>query len=77
MTEGNTWARWQSRCDCCGRFMLPGSPGTSWVNVPHSDVSIGDERDRCAACTEKHGAAQAAPGYVKHLVQGTVPKIQP
>jgi hypothetical protein len=45
----------------------------SWVNVPHSDVSMGDERERCAACTKKHGPAKAMPGYVEHLVQALIP----
>jgi hypothetical protein len=69
----NRWAKWQHRCDCCGKFVIPGQPGSSWVNVPHSDVSYGDERERCATCTAKHGPADAQPGYVKHLVQGVVP----
>jgi hypothetical protein len=33
---------------------------------------MGDERERCEACTNKHGPAEAMPGYVKHLVQGVV-----
>lgn len=65
-------AQWQTRCDRCGRFLLPGAPGSSWVRVPFTDVSPGDERDRCAACTAKHGPAKAMPGYVEHLVQGVV-----
>ena len=70
-------ARWQTRCDCCGRFVLAGQPGSSWVMVPCSDVSIGDERERCAACTKKHGPARAAPGYVTHLVEGVVAESAP
>ncbi|MBK8667765.1 MAG: hypothetical protein IPN21_18230 [Burkholderiales bacterium] len=66
-------AKYQPRCDRCGRFVLPGSPGSSWVHVPDSHVSVGDDRERCAACTKKHGPAQAMPGYVTHLVQGVVP----
>ena len=66
-------AKYQPRCDCCGRFVLPGSPGSSWVNVPFTDINAGDERERCAACTKKHGSAKAMPGYVEHLVQGVVP----
>lgn len=69
-------AKWQARCDCCGRFVLPGSPGSSWVHVPDSHVSVGDDRERCAACTKKHGPAQAMPGYVTHLVQGVVPEAE-
>ena len=65
-------AKWQTRCDCCGRFMLAGSPGSSWVMVPATDMNSGDERERCHACTKKHGAAQAGPGYVTHFVQGVV-----
>ncbi len=60
-------------CDRCGRFTIPGAPGTSWVCVPYSDVSSGDERNRCAPCTKKHGPAQAFGDYVRHLVEGVVP----
>lgn len=67
------WAQYQPRCDCCGRFVRPGAPGSSWVMVPCSDVSMGDERERCPACTEKHGPAQCGPGYVEHLCCGVVP----
>ena len=66
-------AKWQTRCDCCGRFVLPGLPGSSWVHVPDSHVSAGDDRERCAACTKKRGPAKAMPGYVEHLVRGVVP----
>lgn len=66
-------AKYQPRCDCCGRFVLPGAPGSSWVNVPFTDNNAGDERERCAACTKKHGPAKAMPGYVEHLVCGVVP----
>lgn len=66
-------AKYQPRCDCCGRFVLPGLPGSSWVNVPFTDINTGDERERCAACTKKHGPAKAMPGYVEHFVQGVVP----
>jgi hypothetical protein len=63
-------------CDTCGRFTVPGSPGTSWVHVPACDIpgEFGDERDRCAKCTEKYGPAQAAAKYVAKLVSGTIPK---
>jgi hypothetical protein len=64
-------ATFQLRCDCCGRFMRP-APGTSWVFVPDSDVSVGDERERCARCTADHGPARAMPGYVTHLVEGVI-----
>lgn len=68
--RGDEEMNWQPRCDCCGRFVTPGQPGASWVMVPCSDVSYGDERERCALCTSKHGPAEAMPGYVKHIVQG-------
>lgn len=67
-------AQYQTRCDCCGRFVRPGSPGSSWVMVPCSDVSTGDERERCAACTDKHGPAACGPGYVKELCCGVIAK---
>lgn len=58
------------RCDCCGRFFPLGQPGSSWVNVPAIDVPgwmDGEERERCADCTKKHGQAEpykaVKPGY--------------
>lgn len=59
-------------CDKCGRFTLPGAPGTSWVHVPDSDVSMGDDRERCARCTAKHGPVRSNGDYVRHLVEGVV-----
>lgn len=66
---------WRPKCDCCGRFMRPGAPGTSWVMVPASDIpgEYGDERDRCAACTKERGPAVCAPKYRADLCCGTVP----
>ena len=57
------------RCDYCGRFMRP-EPGASLVFVPHSDISFGEERDRCRTCTEKHGPVTCSPQYVAHLCCG-------
>ena len=59
-------------CDTCGRFVNPGQVGSSWVCVPYSDVSMGDERYRCARCTQARGPAQAMGDYVRHLVEGIV-----
>jgi hypothetical protein len=68
--------RWreQWRCDRCGRFVTPGVPGSSWVQVPDSDINAGDERERCAACTRNYGPAKCGPGYVKRLCCGVVPE---
>lgn len=63
-------AQYQTRCDCCGRFVRPGIPGGSWVMVPATDWNSGDERERCPACTEKHGQAHCGPGYVERLCCG-------
>lgn len=66
-------AQYQTRCDCCGRFVRPGAPGSSWVMVPATDWNSGDERERCPACTEKHGPATCGPQYVARLCCGVVP----
>ena len=66
-------AQYQTRCDCCGRFVRPGTPGGSWVMVPCSDVSMGDERERCPACTEKYGQAHCGPAYIEHMCCGMNP----
>ena len=68
------WAKWPN-CDKCGRFFVTGMPGTSWVHVPDSDVSWGENRERCARCTEKHGPAKPFGNYVEELVCGAVPRI--
>ena len=66
-------------CDCCGRFTVPGAPGSSWVMVPSIDVpgwDYGDERERCPRCTEKHGPATPSrwPTEVRYdMVCGVVP----
>ena len=66
------WAKFQLRCDKCGRFVLAGQPGSSWVMVPGTDWDYGDERERCAACTAKYGPATCNSGYVKELCCGVV-----
>lgn len=59
-------------CDRCGRFVS--GPGTSHVMVPYSDVSMGDERDRCRACTDKYGPALCSPQYRRDLCCWTMPE---
>jgi hypothetical protein len=62
------------RCDTCGRFMTPGAPGTSWVMVPDCPpMGFGDERERCAPCTERDGPAECSPTYRRDLCCGVVP----
>lgn len=70
-------AQYQCRCDRCGCFVRIGAPGTSWVNVPAIDVpghTSGDERNRCAKCTDKHGPAVCGPQYRADLCCGVMPK---
>lgn len=60
-------------CDSCGRFFRVGEPGSSWVMVPGIEVpghECGDERERCAKCTAKHGPAVCGPAYKKELCCG-------
>lgn len=66
------------QCDLCGKFFPHGQPGSSWVSVPAIDVPgwmSGDERERCAPCTTKHGAAQphqqVKPGYCAGVIPST------
>ena len=66
-----------NKCDTCGRFMSLGQPGSSWVMVPAIDVpghTFGDERERCATCTERHGPAVCGPEYVKESCCGIYPR---
>jgi len=64
------WADYQPRCDKCGRFVVSGAAGGSWVMVPATDWNMGDERERCAACTEKYGQARCSPAYVEAICCG-------
>lgn len=60
-------------CDSCGRFFRVGEPGSSWVMVPGVEVpghESGDERERCAKCTVKHGPAVCGPQYKRDLCCG-------
>lgn len=66
----NYWAQYQTRCDCCGKFIRAGDKGGSWVMVPYSDVSFWDERERCPTCTSKFGPATCGDAYVKSLCCG-------
>ena len=61
-------------CDKCGRFMVPGLPGTSWLHVPDTEVNTGEDADRCVKCTAKHGPLRPAGVYVLLLVCGTIPE---
>lgn len=63
-------------CDRCGQFFSGTQPGSSWVFVPNSDVSMGDERNRCASCTARHGPA-TAPGYTPGIAYGVIEKTEP
>ncbi len=57
------------KCDKCGRFFSP-SKGGSWLFVPDSDVNMGEERERCSGCTEKHGALTTGGRYVDAICCG-------
>lgn len=56
-------------CDCCGRFVSPGAPGTSWSRQWYYDLDgcpdLEDEEWRCAKCTDKHGvgSTNCAPTF--------------
>lgn len=72
--EGWSPPRWELRCDDCGRFMSP-KHGGSWCHVPYSDVSWGQEHERCRSCTERLGPVQPdQPGLVLSLVCGVYPQ---
>ena len=60
----------QPKCDRCGKFFSP-SKGGSWLFVPSSDVSMGDERERCVKCTKEHGALSTHGQYVDAVCCGT------
>ena len=60
------------KCDKCGRFFSP-SKGGSWMFVPDSDVGMGEERERCAKCTEQHGALSTHGRYVDAICCGMYP----
>jgi hypothetical protein len=69
------WMDYRSRCDRCGRFVDSAGRGVSWVMVPAIEVpgwDSGDERVRCARCTDKHGPCRPRPGVRAQLCSGVV-----
>ena len=48
-------------CDVCGVDYPADQHGSSWISIPDSDISSEDMRDRCAACTQKHGPLARPP----------------
>lgn len=48
-------------CDVCGVEYPADQVGSSWVNIPDSDISQEDMRDRCASCTTQHGPLALPP----------------
>mgnify|MGYP000865221313 FL=1 len=74
------------KCDACGRFMRPGSPGSSWSQQWSHDMSgypdLHDPKYRCATCTDAYGVgrtncAPSFPGngrYPRAALKATEPK---
>jgi hypothetical protein len=61
------------KCDTCGRFFPADLSGATWVNVPASDISTEEVRDRCAECSTKRGPALPHYGtYVEGIAYGRV-----
>lgn len=52
-------AYFQSRCECCGKFVQQGGPGVSWAQQWSYDYDgtpdLHDPTYRCSPCTDKHG----------------------
>jgi len=52
-------AIYQTRCDCCGRFLVESAPGVSWSQSYAYDFDgtpdLHDATFRCSPCTDKHG----------------------
>lgn len=52
-------AHFQTRCECCGKFVQQGAPGVSWAyQWSYSSDGTPDLHDptyRCSPCTDKHG----------------------
>ena len=52
-------AIWQTRCDCCGRFVREGGSGVSWSQQWSYDYEgtpdLHDPTFRCSPCTDEHG----------------------
>jgi hypothetical protein len=62
------------KCDRCGKLFPAVQSGATWVNVPASDISTEEIRDRCAACSAKRGPALPYYGtYVEGIAYGRVP----
>ena len=63
--------RGYNRCDKCGLFMSPHSPGSSSYFVPDSDRSYEDFGYRCAKCTKKYGEIPPSQGCVQRFCSTT------
>lgn len=54
-------------CDCCGRFVSCGKPGTSWSQDWSYDLdgcpTLHDPRWRCSECTAEHGPRDTNCAY--------------
>jgi hypothetical protein len=55
----NRFAAYQERCDTCGKFLLIGSPGSSWSQQWSYDYDgcpdLHDPTYRCSPCTDMRG----------------------
>lgn len=62
-------AKYDIKCDKCGRFFPYCMAGSSQLFVPSSDVSNEECYYRCLTCTNKHGSPKAMQvGVVNSVV---------
>lgn len=71
-------ACWQTRCDCCGRFIREGAPGVSWSQSWSYDYEgtpdLHDATFRCSPCTDLHGIKPTNCNESNGKYHGRAPK---
>lgn len=54
-----SWCIYQTRCDCCGKFIRENGPGVSWSQSYSYSMDgtpdLDDTTYRCSPCTDLHG----------------------
>lgn len=76
---GRGWhAAYQTRCDCCGRFVREDGPGVSWSQSYGYGIDgtpdLHDQTFRCSPCTDKHGIKPTNCNEAQGKYHGRNPK---
>jgi hypothetical protein len=59
-------------CESCGKFMSPGSKGSSYTFVPDSEVTQEYQAMRCTKCTSEFGEIPPNRGCIQKYCSWTI-----